>query len=476
MNELNKLKFQQLEYKFANEFADINNKQILFSGAFGSGKTTFLRDFAAENSDTIFIHIYPVNYTLHSNTDIYEILKYDIILELISLGFFKSEDVDNLLKYTYALSQTVDGAVKKVFNLFSKTGKKLDELQGVFKTSFDKFSKIKNDLTDPLLSVLDFGNEVDILKGYEYEDFITSIIKEKIGILEKNVVLIVDDLDTIDPEHLFRLISIFRAHIDHHTNENKFGFDKIIFVADVNNLKTMYAHRFGSNDSFNGYISKLSSKDIFYFNPSKELYINLNSFLSKVQFTIKGAAGKLSFLQNNDKKVKQLAIYLVANLVNINTINLRDLIKETELNYGENRFIGLYDENLYDLDIYPIYILLKYYSNSSILMKSVFKNMENNPLGLNQVFQGVQNHNRMFSDFSVPLLKAISYLPEFKEKREDDVFELDLNGEIFKIRPMKFSHGRQLQFIIENEAFLARDFFQLATYCFVQFEEKIIDI
>ncbi|RNL54161.1 P-loop NTPase fold protein [Pedobacter jejuensis] len=476
MSDFNKLKFQQLENKFANEFADVNNKQILFSGAFGSGKTTFLRDFAAENSDTIFTHIYPVNYTLHSNTDIYEILKYDIILELISLGCFKSEDVDSLLQYTYALSQTADGAVKKVLNLFSKTGKKLDDLQGIFKTSIDKFSKIKNNLSNPLLSVLDFGNEVDSLKGYEYEDFITSVIKEKLCNFKKNVVLIVDDLDTIDPEHLFRLISIFRAHIDHHTNENKFGFDKIIFVADVNNLKTMYAHRFGSSESFSGYISKLSSKDIFYFNPSKELYTNLNGFLSRIYVTLEGTGGKLPLLQNSSDNTKLLAVYLLANLVNINILNLRDLVKENVLHYSIDSYIDRYQSNLYHLDIYPIYTLIKYYVANPTLIKSTFTRIEDDPLGLNQVFQGVRNYEFMYSNFSVPFLEVISYLPEFKEKKENEIFEFKVDGKLFEINPFKQSMSRKLSFRVKDETISARDFFLLAGYCLSQFQKNITDL
>lgn len=424
--------------------------------------------------DTTFIHIYPVNYTLHSNTDIYEILKYDIVLELISLGCFNSEDLGKLLNYAYALTQTLDEAIKKVINLFSKTGKKLIELQEIFKTSIDEFSKTKKDLNDPLLSVADFGEEIEKLKGYEYEDFITSIIKEKLAIIKKKVVLIVDDLDTIDPEHLFRLISIFRAHIDHHTNENKFGFDKIIFVADVNNLKTMYAHRFGSSDSFNGYISKLSSKDIFYFNPSKELYTKLNGFLSRVQFTIEGAVGKLPLLQNSNENVKKLAIYLVANLVNINKLNLRNLVKEIVLHYDINAYIDRYQSNLYDLEIYPIYILLKYSVPNPTLLKSTFNSMANNPVGLNQVFQGVQNYQYMYSNFSVSFLEMISYLPELKDKKENDLFELHIDDKLFKIRAIKPSMERKLSFRIEDETISARDFFEFANYCLIQFEEKII--
>lgn len=55
-----------------------NNNRILFSGKFGVGKSTFLdRFFSEENSHNIY-HLYPVNYSIASNEDILEYLKYNI--------------------------------------------------------------------------------------------------------------------------------------------------------------------------------------------------------------------------------------------------------------------------------------------------------------------------------------------------------------------------------------------------------------
>ncbi len=128
--------------------------------------------------------------------------------------------------------------------MFSETGKKLVELIELSIESFKSINKDANDLNDPLLQVRNFGEIIDKIKGYDYEDYITSLIKEKLATLEtKQKILIIDDLDRFDPEHLFRLISIFSTHIDHQTNENKFGFDKIIFVGDLQNIKEMFEHK-----------------------------------------------------------------------------------------------------------------------------------------------------------------------------------------------------------------------------------------
>ena len=76
-------------------------------------------------------------------------------------------------------------------------------------------------------------------------------------------VLLIDDLDRLDPEHVFRLFNIFSAHYDDVTESNKFGFDKIIFVCDINNIQQMFNHRYGINVEFNGYIDKFYSSEIF---------------------------------------------------------------------------------------------------------------------------------------------------------------------------------------------------------------------
>ena len=65
--------------------------------------------------------------------------------------------------------------------------------------------------------------------------------------MHKKVVLIVEDLDRIDPAHLFRILNIFSAHIDYcYKNAvipdrsivgNKFGFDNIVLVCDFSNIK-----------------------------------------------------------------------------------------------------------------------------------------------------------------------------------------------------------------------------------------------
>lgn len=97
----------------------------------------------------------------------------------------------------------------------------------------------------------------------------------------KKTVLIIEDLDRLDPGHLFRILNIFSAHIDRvyqlsstenicsESNllpellPNKFGFDNIVTVFDYNRTRKVFHHLYGENANFEGYIDKFKSHNIF---------------------------------------------------------------------------------------------------------------------------------------------------------------------------------------------------------------------
>ena len=72
------------EYKTSFETFISNdvNKRILFSGRFGSGKTTFLNDFFKESEYEVF-YLTPIKYTIASNEDIMQLIYVDIISQLL---------------------------------------------------------------------------------------------------------------------------------------------------------------------------------------------------------------------------------------------------------------------------------------------------------------------------------------------------------------------------------------------------------
>jgi GTPase SAR1 family protein len=410
--------FLKLTDRFSKYLNDEANRQIIFTGPFGSGKTTFLRSFFKDQEDYEVIHIFPVNYSLHSNSDICEILKYDLVLELIDKEAFREVDISDFSKYIYATSQVTDNWFGKLLSMFSKTGKNLTDAVDLLEKSESGISQKVKDLSNPLLQIKSLKKIVNKVKSYGYEDYITTVIKTKLLdiSLYKKKVLIVDDLDRVDSEHLFRLISVFSAHIDNQTEENKFGFDKIIFVGDLHNFKWSYIHKFGANNNFNAFISKLSSKNPFYFNPSKELYDKIPDLLTKFKFKYSSGGEIFSPLVNFSEFGKKWLSYLICSFVESRIINLRDIQKA--------RINTIIIDNKQIPNLYKDYAASEVYIFSMILNQllpdveiSHLKNIAVvNPLSIESVLHNERyNLSAVLSELSIIPLSLLKY-KEIREK------------------------------------------------------------
>ena len=61
-----------------------NNSRAILSARFGDGKTFFLEEFKERLKDKyLFLTLYPVNYQVAENNDVFEYIKRDIILQLL---------------------------------------------------------------------------------------------------------------------------------------------------------------------------------------------------------------------------------------------------------------------------------------------------------------------------------------------------------------------------------------------------------
>lgn len=60
-----------------------SNIRLILSGKFGSGKTTFINKFFDTAESYECIRIAPVNYTVAANEDVFELIKYDVLFQLI---------------------------------------------------------------------------------------------------------------------------------------------------------------------------------------------------------------------------------------------------------------------------------------------------------------------------------------------------------------------------------------------------------
>jgi len=260
---------------FRDHLALNDNSRILFSGRFGIGKSTFLQEFFNKKVDKYnAIHLSPVNYSISPNEDILDLLKYDIIDELINKFPIKTEEYDfseSSVLARFANSHMNEFLVP-IFNLMPKIGKLVSSSYKNIVELTVKYKKFKKEVKAGELSDLKkIADKVENLKGSFYQnDFYIDFICRKLleiqgeGENKKQSVLIIDDLDRIDPEHIFRLFNVFAAHL-HGSSEqsNKFGFDKIIFTCDIDNIEAVYHHKYGTKADFAGYIDKFYSKIIY---------------------------------------------------------------------------------------------------------------------------------------------------------------------------------------------------------------------
>lgn len=94
-------------------------------------------------------------------------------------------------------------------------------------------------------------------KDSVYEnDIITKIIRDNISTYQKNhnkkIVLVIEDMDRLDPAHLFRIMNVFSAHMDYGYRcmrtvgdtlfDNKFGVNNVVFVMHEKNTEALFHH------------------------------------------------------------------------------------------------------------------------------------------------------------------------------------------------------------------------------------------
>jgi len=287
------IKIDNPTYNFI-EHLDSNNR-ILFSGTFGIGKTFFLKHFfeipEIKEKYNVF-HLFPINYQIASNEDIFELVKYDILTQLLNFNWIKINNKQFsklLVAQSYLLNNGVNIASKimKCIPIIDKVGKAIETFTNIHKDFVEYNNRInENDTT----LIADFFAHFGQKKGSVHEfDVISELISDNLancndGIEEekhRENVLIIDDLDRIDPEHIFRLLNVFSAHTDRGDGTNKFGYDKIIFVCDVQNIRNIFAAKYGQHTDFSGYIDKFYTSEIFYFDNKDAIFEYVREIMSK---------------------------------------------------------------------------------------------------------------------------------------------------------------------------------------------------
>ena len=266
--------------------------RIILSAKFGDGKTYLLNQLRSNevlSKDYKFFTIYPVNYSVAKNEDIFEYIKRDIIVQLDKEGLLDKVDLnavlDSLFNFedikalvSFLLSFVPGGSFyDKVFQKFCDKKKEYDGKKHTKDKYLASFSQIKGSIyendgyTSLIRNAIEWMKEDHVMNGPEWK--------------KKKAVLIIEDLDRLDPKHLFRILNVLSAHIDDTSTPdvvtNKFGFDNIVLVMDYETTSHIFHHFYGKDACYDGYMSKFLSREPFRYSIRPYIAVPLERDLSK---------------------------------------------------------------------------------------------------------------------------------------------------------------------------------------------------
>lgn len=270
-----------------------SHPRTILSARFGDGKSFFLAAAQKELKRWYsFLTIYPVNYQVAENQDIFEYIKRDILFQLYERGMVPNSYAipDDIASYFFLRKNWKDFAteVLEELSLFDETNaiKATVGAAKFLKSMKVKYEAFKNNGGE-IGANLDWFLESFDRKGIYEADPITAILSDIIKSWRSNnrgqkLCLVFEDMDRIDPAHLFRILNVISAHMDYGYKYglspssrslvgNKFGVDNIVICLDYCNLKAIFHHFYGQKASFEGYINKFSDKGIFHYSLNEQV-------------------------------------------------------------------------------------------------------------------------------------------------------------------------------------------------------------
>ena len=316
--------------------------RIILSAKFGDGKTYFLNQLRQNedlNKDFKFFTIYPVNYSVAKNEDVFEYIKRDIILQLNKEGLLDKIDIDavfdSLVSFddvravvSFLLSFVAGGAFyDKIFNKFWEKKKEYEEKKHTADKYLSSFTQKQGGIYEEdgytllIRNAIKWMKEDHAMNGPEWKG--------------KKAVLIVEDLDRLDPKHLFRILNVLSAHIDDTTNPdlvtNKFGFNNIVLVMDYEATEHIFHHFYGENACYEGYMSKFLSREPFRYSIQHFIALEIENELSGKL----GIANIVSTFGNFRKRLHQLSI---RDLKKLTMFDTQERIKKDFFEYQNLKF------------------------------------------------------------------------------------------------------------------------------------------
>jgi len=344
--------FEGVEADFSKHLLLPNNDRIIFSGKYGAGKTTFLNYYFQSNKDNYnVVKLNPIDYSIAINQDVFKYIKYDILYHMLENEQveFKTFDFSKLETGSQFLKDNILDVLTSFLPLIPKFGGSIDKVYKNLKKLNDNYAEFHKETTKnhDKEELGGFMFKITDQEGSIYENnVITQIIqKSLLQIKSEGVenVLVIDDLDRIDPNHIFRLFNVFASHLNKSDNlQNKFGFDKIIFVCDIDNIRNIFKSNYGANVDFNGYIDKFYSRKIFYYNGNAEVEKYSRKLIRNIDFRFNNDVIQQHWGTSNVGRpdLYRELIHIVSKLIMVNKLNLRRLLKETKEYVYENETIN----------------------------------------------------------------------------------------------------------------------------------------
>ena len=270
----------------------LTHPRTILSAKYGDGKSFFLREFEMDEKvqeHFVFLKLFPVNYQVVENKDIFSLIKYDLLFQLFDKGFLdEMQDISSInLLYTFLQSNNKD-----ILQFVCEMAAMVGLLPRQFGNIIDKVNQFQKEWEhhkegNGNAELSNFYNSVG--EHYLYEaDYVTAFIRNVIQQYKekhigKRVVLVIEDMDRLDPAHLFRILNILSAHVDYayrngispdrkSMSGNKFDMDNILLIMDYNNTENIYRHFYGEEADFQGYINKFISNGYFHYSLSQEKY------------------------------------------------------------------------------------------------------------------------------------------------------------------------------------------------------------
>ncbi len=308
--------------------------RIILSARFGDGKTHLLnalRNDETANKKYEFFTIYPVNYSVAPNEDVFEYIKRDIIVQLNERGLLNNIDLESILGTIWS-SKDIESILSLLCTIIPY-GK-------FFENAIKLVSDKRKEEQEKLHAVDNYLSSFKSYKGSIYEeDCHTKIIQEAIKLIDKGQeidgqklkgkkpVLIIEDLDRLDPKHLFRTLNVISAHMeDGNTPDkvgNKFGFHSIVLVMDYDVTKHIFHHFYGSGACYEGYMSKFLSREPFRYSIQQEMVKEIEEKLA----SILKVPNLFSSFKTFRKKLSQSSI---RDLSKLSQLDPKDFIKSPD--------------------------------------------------------------------------------------------------------------------------------------------------